>query len=178
MPDPNHNEQHKEYLRLLAENEAATRACLRAILSSRTDVEEAFQTTMITLWNKFEEYGTSRDFKPWAFGVARFKALAIVRDHQRERLIFGEKLLEQFAEDAIAAGDRYLTQQEALNECLRKLPTNQREFVLTAYTKGTRIDELARRLGRTPMSLYKKLQKIRRALLECVQETMAKDATA
>ena len=57
-----------------------------------------------------------------------------------------------------------------------KLQDEQREFVLTAYTKGTRIDELAKRLGRTPMSLYKKLQKLRRTLLECVQQTMAEES--
>ena len=178
MPESKDSELHNDFLRLLAENEAAIRAFLRAILSSRSDAEEAFQTTLITLWEKFEDYDATRDFKPWAFGIARFKALAIIRDRQRERLIFGDSLLNQFADDAITAGDRYLTQQEALDNCLMKLPDRQREFVLNAYTKGTRIDQLAQRMGRTPMSLYKKLQKIRKTLLECVQQTMAKETTS
>jgi DNA-directed RNA polymerase specialized sigma24 family protein len=58
-----------------------------------------------------------------------------------------------------------------------KLPGDQREFVLQAYTQGTRIDQIAQQLGRTPMSLYKKLQRIRKTLLECVQQTMAKENT-
>lgn len=177
MPDSKESDLHNDFLRLLAENEAAIRAFLRAILISRSDAEEAFQTTLITLWDKFGEYDSARDFKPWAFGIARFKALAIIRDRKRERLIFGDNLLDQFADDAIAAGDRYLTQQEALDECLMKLPDEQRELVLNAYTKGTRIDQLAQRMGRTPMSLYKKLQKIRKILLVCVQQTMAKETT-
>ncbi len=178
MPDSKESELHNDFLRLLAAHEPAIRAFLRVILSSRSDAEEAFQTTLITLWEKFEEYDASRGFKPWAFGIARFKALAIIRDRQRERLVFGDRLLDQFADDAIAAGDRYLTQQEALDNCLMKLPDDQREFVLTAYTKGARIDQLAERLGRTPMSLYKNLQKIRKMLLECVQQTMAKEITS
>ena len=178
MPEPKDSDLHSAFLRLLAENEAAIRTFLRAILTSRPDAEEAFQTTLITLWEKFEEYDTNRNFKTWAFGIARFKALSIIRDRQRERLIFGDNLVNHIAEDAIAASDRYLTQQEVLDDCLMKLPEDQRDFVLTAYTKGTRIDQLAQSLGRTPMSLYKKLQKLRRILLECVQLTMAKETTS
>ena len=46
------------------------RVFLRAILPSRNDVDEAFQLTMITLREKFDEYDDSLDFKPWAFGIA------------------------------------------------------------------------------------------------------------
>ena len=148
------------------------RVFLRAILPSRNDADEAFQLTMITLWEKFEEYDSSRDFKPWAFGIAKYKALGLLRDRQRERLVFGDVLADRLAEDAIAAEDRYLTQQEALDGCLRKLSAPLRETVLQAYTKGTRIDELAKSLGQTPMALYKKLQRIRRTLLDCVRQAL------
>jgi RNA polymerase sigma-70 factor (ECF subfamily) len=50
--------------------------------------------------------------------------------------------------------------------------------VLSAYTKGTRIDELAKRRGQTPMALYKLLHRIRQALLECVERTLAKEEHA
>ena len=159
MPDSSDPELRNDFLRLLAQSEAAIRTFLRAILYSQSDTEEAFQNTLITLWDKFEEYDREKDFKPWAFGIARFKALSIIRDRQRERLIFGDNLLSQFADDTIAAGDRYLTQQEALDGCLIKLPNDQREFVLQAYTKGTRIDQLAQQIGKTPMSLYKSFKK-------------------
>jgi RNA polymerase sigma-70 factor, ECF subfamily len=175
MPDSEKPDHRKEFLRLLAQHEAALGAFLRSILPSPSDADEAFQTTLITLWDKFEQYDATRDFKPWAFGIARFKALSLIRDRQRERLVFGDDLIEQFAEDVIAAGDRYLTQKEALDDCLRKLPDEQRTLVLSAYTKGTRIDQLAESLGRTPMSLYKNLQKIRKMLRQCVQLTMARE---
>lgn len=177
MPDSSDPELRNDFLRLLAQSEAAIRTFLRAILYSQSDTDEAFQNTLITLWDKFEEYDAKKDFKPWAFGIARFKALSIIRDRQREKLVFGDNLLNQFADDTIAAGDRYLTQEEALDGCLMKLPEDQREFVLQAYTQGTRIDQIAQQLGRTPMSLYKKLQRIRKTLLECVQQTMAKENT-
>ncbi len=167
--------KHKEFIRLLAEHDAAIRGFLRAILPSVSDADEAFQLTMITLWEKFDEYESSRDFKPWAFGIARFKALSQIRDRQRERLVFGDELVNRLAEDVELAGTRYLSQQEALDSCLRKLSAPLRETVLQAYTKGVRTDQLAQSLGQTPMALYKKLHRIRKTLLECVNQSISAD---
>ena len=172
MSSPQESPKQNEFLRLLAEHEAAIRAFLRAILSLKSDADEAFQLTTITLWEKFEEYDRSRDFKPWAFGIAKYKALGLMRDRKRERLVFGDELVARLADEAVASEDRFLTQQEALDGCLRKLPEPLRDLVLTAYTNGNRIDELAKDLGQTPLALYKKLHRIRRTLLECVNQTL------
>ena len=178
MASPEESPRNREFLRLLAAHEAAIRTFLRAILPSLADTDEAFQATMITLWEKFDEYEATRDFKPWAFGIAKYKALALIRDRQRERLVFGDELVARLAEEAIASENRYLTQQEALDGCLRKLRAPLRELVLKAYAKGTRIDQLAESLGQTPMALYKKLHRIRRSLLECVNQTLANEETS
>ena len=58
---------------------------------------------------------------------------------------------------------------------MEKLPAGQHELVITAYTKGTRMDDLAARRGETAMALYKKLHRIRQALLECVRRTLAQE---
>ena len=72
---------------------------------------------------------------------------------------------------------RHSDQREALESCLQKLPATQRELVLTAYTKGTRMVDLATRRGQTPMALYKLLHRIRQALLECMRRTLAQEET-
>jgi RNA polymerase sigma-70 factor (ECF subfamily) len=71
-----------------------------------------------------------------------------------------------------------VTRRDALEHCLEKLPPPQRELVLTAYTRGTRIDELALRRNQTPMALYKLLHRIRFILLECVERTLVSEDTA
>ncbi len=172
MPSPQESSKNREFIGLLATHEAAIRAFLRAILPSMSDADEGFQRTMITLWEKFDDYDSSREFKPWAFGIAKYKALGLMRDWQRERLVFGDELVSRLADEAIASEDRYQTQQEALDCCLRKLSTPMRELVLQAYTRGTRIDHLAESLGQTPMALYKKLHRIRQQLLACVNQSL------
>jgi hypothetical protein len=50
--------------------------------------------------------------------------------------------------------------------------------VLAAYTKGTRMDELAAQRGQSAMSFYKLLQRIRQVLLECVRRTISREELA
>jgi RNA polymerase sigma-70 factor (ECF subfamily) len=89
--------------------------------------------------------------------------------------VFDDELVNQLADDAVALAPVHDGHREALEHCLEKLPAAQRELVLTAYTKGTRMDELATRRGQTPMALYKLLHRIRQALLECVERTLAQE---
>jgi RNA polymerase sigma-70 factor (ECF subfamily) len=140
---------------------------------SSSDASEIVQETAVTLWQKFGEYDSARDFRNWAFGIARYKALAFQRDRRRDRHVFDDALVNQLADDTATMGQRHEMQRAALDQCLQKLPPPQRGLALAAYTKGTRIDELAAQRGQTAMSLYKLLQRIRQALLECVRRTLA-----
>lgn len=171
---PNLNDQHHaEFLRLFAEHEAVLHNLLRAMLPSREDANEALQETIIVLWQKFGEFDPARDFRRWASGIARNKALAVLRDRKRDRHVFDEDLVRRLADRAALREEGVTARRDALEACLQKLPAAQRELVLSAYAKGTRIDDLAARRQQTPMSLYKLLHRIRLALLDCVERTLA-----
>jgi RNA polymerase sigma-70 factor (ECF subfamily) len=171
---PNFDDQnHDQFLRLYAEHEAALHTLLRVMLPSREDAKEALQETIIVLWQKFGEFDPARSFRAWASGIARNKALAVLRDRKRDRLVFDESLVNRLADRAVLHEQSVMTRREVLEGCLQKLPVAQRELVLSAYTKGTRIDDLAAGRGQTPMSLYKLLQRIRLSLLECIECTLA-----
>jgi len=171
---PNLDDQrHDQFLRFFAEHEAALHTLLRAMLPSREDASDALQETIIVLWQKFGEFDPSRDFRAWASGIARNKALAVLRDRKRDRHVFDEELVNRLADRATLHAQGIATRRELLEGCLQKLPAAQRELVLHAYTKGTRMDDLATRRGQTPMSLYKLLHRIRIALLECVERSLS-----
>lgn len=104
--------------------------------------------------------------------------LAFLRDKARDRHVFDEELVNLIALDVASSERRQEAQREALESCLQKLPAPQRELVLTAYTKGTRMDELAARRGQTAMSLYKLLHRVRQALLKCVRHTISLEERA
>lgn len=166
---------HAEFLRLYAENEAALHAFVRSMLPSRQEASEVMQEVLVTLWQKFDD---AQNFRPWAYAVARSKVLLHLRRRARDRHIFDEELVGQLAERQDASTHRHALQREALEECLQKLPQDQREMVLSAYTKNTRIHAMAQTREETAMALYKRLHRIRQALLECVQRTLSREELA
>ena len=166
---------HGDFLQRYAEAEPALRTYVRALLPDRADAADILQSVAVALWQKFSDFDPSRDFRRWAFGVARIETLKLRRDIARDRHVFDDELVGRLADSAEHAAPRHVSQREALDSCLQKLPEAQRHLVLAAYARDVRIDELAARRGQTSMSLYKVLQRIRRTLLECVQRTMARE---
>lgn len=174
MPPPP-DLQHDQFLRLYAEQEQALHGYVRSMLPDRHESSEVMQEVIVTLWQKFEG---AEDFRKWAFGVTRMKVLHHLQRRKRDRLVFGDDLAQQLADRQEELESRHTTQREALEHCLEKLPQGQRELVITAYTKGTRMDDLAAQRGETAMAIYKKLHRIRQALLECVRRTLTQEELA
>ena len=175
MPPPSEHERHSQFLRHYAQSEVALHTFVRSLVPTRQMASEVMQDVILVLWEKFE---AAADFQGWAFGVAKNVALRHLRRQSRDRHVFDDELVNQLADDAVALLPVHDEHREALERCLDKLPAAQRDLVLTAYTKGTRMDELATRRGQTPMALYKLLQRIRQALLECVERTLDKEEHA
>jgi len=170
------NQLEDKFRFLFAEHEPALRAFVRALLPTANDASEVTQEVAVVLWQKFGDFDASRDFRKWAFGVARYEVLAFLRDKGRDRHVFDADLVNKLADEADEAGPRHEAQRDALEDCLKKLPEARRALVLAAYAKGIRMDELAERRGQSAMSLYKALHRIRQSLLECVERTITRES--
>lgn len=168
-------DNHDQFLRLFVENEEALRGFVRSLVPTLEDAREVMQETAAVLWRKFGELDSPKDFRRWAFGVARFEALAFRRDRARDRHVFGDELVSLLEAEAAVAGEQCDREERALQSCLEKLPKAHRELIEIAYSPGARIDELAREAGRTPMALYKSLHRIRMALADCIQEYLGRE---
>lgn len=175
MPISNPAPDHSAFLRLYAEHEGALQSFVRSLVGSREEAAEVMQEVLVVLWQKFDKV---EEFRPWAFGVARNMVFRHLRAQKQDRHVFDDDLVNQLADASVTMVERHTRQREALDGCLGKLPETQRQLVLTAYTKGTRIDQFAIRRGQTPMALYKLLHRIRQALLECVEQKLSKEEPA
>lgn len=175
---PAEHERHDQFLRLYVEHEAALNGFVRTLVPGREDAREVMQEVAVVLWRKYEELSDIADFRRWAFGVAKFKALAFTRDRMRDRLVFDEEVLELLAAEVTDHADAYATEREALDECLAKLDGAQRKLLDAAYAPGARIDELATAAGCSPMSFYKALHRIRLALMDCTARVLAREGLA
>ncbi len=168
--------RHDQFLRLYVEHEEALRGFTRSLVPTLEDAREVMQEVAAVLWRKFEGISSPADFRRWAFGVARFEVMEFLRTRRRDRHVFGEEALNLLAREAEEAEDLFEAERRALDECLVKLPETQRTLVETAYTAGVRMDELASRSGRSAMSLYKSLHRIRIILMECTRQVLAREA--
>jgi RNA polymerase sigma-70 factor, ECF subfamily len=168
MNSPN-TDQHDRFLRLFMSQEESLWGYLRSLLFSADDVRDVMQDVAVVLWRKFDPGMSSEDFRRWAFGVARMEALAFRRDKARDRLSFGDRVYQLLADTAADDADESPAQLRALEVCLAKLPERQRQLIQAAYAPNVRIDEMAKATGRTPMSLYKALHRIRLALAACIE---------
>jgi RNA polymerase sigma-70 factor, ECF subfamily len=173
--DPLDRDNHDQFLRLYVENEEALRGFVRSLVPTLEDAREVMQETAAVLWRKFRDLDSPQDFRRWAFGVARFEALAFRRDRARDRHVFSEDLISMLEAEAADAAEQCDREERALQGCLKKLPKAQRELVVVAYAPGVRIDELAREAGRTPMSLYKSLHRIRMGLADCIRKSLKQE---
>ena len=172
---PAENERHDLYLRLYVSHEEALLGFVRTLVASREDAREVMQEVAVVLWQKFDDLDEVANFRPWAFGVARFKTLAWLRDQQRDRLVFDADVLELLADEVADHADAYEAERRALESCVEKLTPAQRKLLDAAYAPGARIDALAAVAGRSPMSFYKALHRIRLALMDCTQRLLAQE---
>jgi RNA polymerase sigma-70 factor (ECF subfamily) len=149
-----------------------------ALLGGSADAGDVLQETNLVLWSKADEFDPQRPFLPWAYRFAYLQVLAHRKRRQRSRLVLDDLLLEQVAQeyhrhDADADG-----QLAALDGCVGKLAPEQRDLLTRRYTHNESVMSLADRLGQSPNVVSASLYRIRKALLRCLEATLARETYA
>lgn len=177
-PGPAPDEGHEAFVRLLMEHESRVRGFLRGLLPSWNDVDEVMQSASVVAWRKFSEFDRQTNFGGWLLTIARYEALKHRRRLARSPLIFSEQVWELLADEAepAHAAEAILRRQAALEHCLGKLRAEQRLLLLEAHTPGVRLNEIARRAGRSEQAFYKLIQRLRAAMVDCVRGQLLAEA--
>lgn len=171
-------EIHDRFLRLYVREEESLRGFVRSFVPTLEDAREVMQEVAVVLWKKFDSLDDDENFRRWAFGVARLEALQYRRRIARDRLVLSESVLEVLADEAEELSENFDAERRALQKCLGELPAARRALVEQAYAPGVRIDELAADMGKTAMSLYKKLHRLRQTLIDCTRKSLQKEGLA
>ena len=181
MPSPEDHDQEQRYedfVRLFTHHEPQLRAFVRSLLPTWDDVDEVIQETSLVLWRKWDDFDPSTDFMKWGCVVARFEVLKHRRRKARDRHVFAPDLIERLAEEGAEEVEALDAQRRALEKCLANLPEIQRRIVMAAYAPGRTIAETAAQAGKSATALYKTLNRIRVALLQCVDNTLRQEGRA
>jgi RNA polymerase sigma factor (sigma-70 family) len=105
---------HEQFLTLFTANEPAIRAYVRRLVPTTYDAADVMQGVALVLWRKFRELDQPDDFRKWSFGVARYEALAWLRDKARDRLVLAEDVLHTVANESSQDEERLSAQRDAL----------------------------------------------------------------
>jgi RNA polymerase sigma-70 factor, ECF subfamily len=163
---------YERFVQLFARIHDDLFAYIFTLLPHWSDAEDVFQQTSLVLWRKFGQFEPESNFLAWACRVALFEVRNFQRVASRNRLRFGDALLEQLAEERVAHAEMASRKREFLIDCIAKLSDDQRALLLRTYEDERTVRELADELHRAPQTLYNRLSSIRRALLECVEAAM------
>jgi len=165
-----------DFLRLFVKHENVLRAFARVLVPTWEAVDEVMQEASVVLWKKLAQLDAAENFLPWAKVIVRYEALEMRRKSARDRHVFSDEILEQLAHEAAETEeDLWEREQSALNGCLEKMVPHHRELVLAPYVEHGRVAQLAGQTGRTINSLYKLLGRLRKTLMECVENSLAKE---
>ncbi len=168
-PSPPRNADDEAFLRqFMAEERTLLRFVLRYVPAA-TDAREVLQETLLTLWAKRAEFDATREFLPWACGIARFKVREFWRKRPRWDAFAHDDLIDLIDARRQEMEPELSLRGEKLRDCLAKLPSEQRATLNRYYAEEESVESLALREGRSVDAIYKMMQRIRHALLECVE---------
>lgn len=143
-----------------------------AISPSWHDAEEIMQEASLILWRKFDTFGRSTNFFAWACQVIRYELYNRRRRESRRGLVFSNEAVERIADIAAQQGAEFEDRCEALRLCLQHLPSADQKLIELRYHRDASTATVAERTNRPLESVYKSLQRIRRALMTCVERRL------
>ena len=169
-----------EFVAALLAHQRGIHAFLVGLLPHEDDLDDLQQQVCLALWEKREQYDPARPFLPWAYAFARNHALKYLEAKSRESGIqhFSGPLLEQiaFAREAFDASIE--ERRRALDACLQRLRPEQQELIRDRFAGEQSLKDLAASSGVSSASLTMRLQRLRHALLRCIEQALAaKEAT-
>lgn len=169
---------HAQFVTLFARDNHRVFAFIYSMLHNRADAEDVFQRTSLILWQEFGKYDQERDFSKWACGIAFYTVRNFLRVSGRKRLTFNYELMKVIADERVGMRESTDLRKEALDECMKKLSLDDCDLVSQAYCGDSTIKEVAETMGRAVQTLYNRLNRIRKGLVECVDVSLADQSLA
>lgn len=166
------------YLELVTSAQRALYAATWALVRDPHAVDDVLQEVNVVLWSKAADYDWNRPFLPWAMRIVKLQSLAYFkRQSRQQRIVLDHDLVEAVASslEARAGDNRFDERRLALEACLRKLTAHQRSLILQRYESGASVQVMAAALGKKRKALSESLRRVRLALLNCIEQSLAKE---
>ena len=159
----------QRFLSLFLRSEREVFRYVAALVPNVADAEDIVQQTALTLWEKFDAYDPAQPFTPWACRFALNKARQWIDRRQRWQTLLAGGLGEELARRRDELRPELERRLAHLDDCIGKLPEDQRALIEGYYYRRAGIEALAAASDRTVEATYKMLQRVRHALQRCIE---------
>jgi RNA polymerase sigma-70 factor, ECF subfamily len=166
--------QVERFVQLFARHQRGIHAYIWSLVPNRADSDDLLQETSVSLWRKWSEFDSQKDFFRWACGVAFIEVLRYRRQSANQRLWFSQELLETLAVEFAKESELLELRSVALGSCLDKLPEQDRRIIEAKYRDGVTMEILAQEFHKPSSTLYKRVARIRDCLYMCIEGTIAR----
>lgn len=171
--DLKNSPRHAEFIERFVRSQSKIYGFIAAMIANRADTEEIFQQTCLVLWKKWDQYDAEREFLAWACGIARNEVREFLRSRRNGKLHLSEALMERLADLQLREAQKIDHRLDALDGCMEQLPADQRALLERCYLGSEKIQAIAESQRIQPKSLYKRLDRIRAALMQCIERQTA-----
>jgi RNA polymerase sigma-70 factor (ECF subfamily) len=143
-----------------------------SLLPHEEDARDVLQETSVALFRKSSDYDPHKPFLAWAYGFAQVEVMKQRERNQRGKRHLRDELVGVLAREREAQEATLQTRLQALDRCLDDLPVLDRKLICQRYHSGCPVDELVEQLGTSRRTLFRNLDRIRRALFECINRRL------
>lgn len=168
------DQRRDAFARLFAKHDRWLFSYLVTLLANPAHAEEVFQEVCVIVWRMYDQFELGTDFVKWASVIAHNQVRKFRREAKRGGFQLSELTCERLAVDAARGADLHEFRRDALRQCLGKLASGDRQLVQRCYSDSSAsFKAIAEEVGRPVNTVYKALNRIRRALHQCIDRTLA-----
>src|SRR5262245_13478571 len=166
-------ERRDSFARLFAQHDRWLFAYLVSLVGSSAHAEEVFQEVCVVLWREYETFQLGTDFVKWVSVIAHHQVQRFRRQERRVGPQLSDATVDLLAHDAVERAGLLDSRRDALRNCLDKLSNKDQQLVQYCYGDSREsFKRVAETLGRPVNTVYKALNRIRKALYECIERTL------
>ena len=169
-------QKHADFLKIFMSNRHEIIAFIKGTVRNPAAAEDIFQEVSVILWDKFDQYDSSRSFKAWARGIASNKIMQYWDKQKKGAVLFSPEIMESI----LAAYERTETNNaemiDALESCIKKLPEQQSKIIKYKYRERLKLEAIAEKIGKSLAATQKSLSRMRFTLQDCIKKQLAEEA--
>jgi RNA polymerase sigma-70 factor, ECF subfamily len=151
---------------------------LMLLVHNHSDAEDLLQETVTTLWENFDNYKEEMSFAAWAVGIARNKALTLLRSKRQSRPYLGEEFYDNVVKFADAQPAESGGRAQALEHCIKKLSLSKNQLIMLRFKENLPMKKISQLTGKSSNALYKQMSRIYGILNDCVNKTIKRSEPA